>query len=172
MIASGWFHLVSGASFVRTGLGLIIAARGGFVPLSGAARSASPTPTPQLSIDLVRLETARCKVITQPFPNCFVLGMGFVRERQEQLRIPCGPPESSGGHGRAPATHTCRNDSSPTNTRSSTSSCRQESPKSYSYSSFAPGNSSKAPSVVRFSFAIFPLRPCASPKFFEPGKTN
>ena len=61
---------------------------------------------------------------------------------------PCGPPESSGGQRRSPATQICRNDSSPSNTRSRTNSCRPQSPKSYSYRIWLQED----PATLRVSF--------------------
>jgi hypothetical protein len=71
----------------------------------------------------------------------------------EKLANACGPPQSSGGQHRLPATQICRNDSSPDKTSSRRSSCCQPSPKSYSYNNLAPTVQINSPSLVRFSSA-------------------
>jgi hypothetical protein len=77
-------------------LGLLLVPSGGFVPSSAAAvatlRSGSTASTAQPSIDLIRVEGCRSKVIAKPFTNVLVLGMIFLLKCFKQLGKPRRSP--------------------------------------------------------------------------------
>ena len=79
-----------------------------------------------------RVKVVRVVRVACPLPRRLVLGMVAAGDRRQELCVAAHPPQSSGGHRLAPATHPGAS-ATTRPTPSYTRTCSQSSPKSYAY---------------------------------------